>query len=255
MTKPVIKLKKDKYTQYDFAKFVQINQRIQENIDKDVYLSQLFTEFEKESCLDFMDRNLEDQNPEFKDLVKEYHDGILLFNLTDEKVWTKAVKDTIGLQEYFDNNRDKYIWGERVNATIFKLKDGSVSEHIVTIINQYDNDGDIAKAIANDSINSVRLIPDVFEKGDDKYVDMVEWKPGLSDAINSDVEELTVFVKINEIIPPQQKELDEARGLVTADYQTYLEKEWIEQLKERYPVSINNNVLMSIIEEGKYLAQ
>jgi len=251
MIKPVIKLKKDKYTQYDFAKFVEINQRIQDNIDKDVYLNQLFAEFEKESCLDFMDKNLENQYPEFKDLVQEYHDGILLFNLTDEKVWTKAVKDTVGLQEYFNNNRDKYVWGERVDATIFKLKDDSVAEQVVTIINQYDNDGDIAKAIYNDSIKSVRLVPDIFEKGDDKYIDMVEWKVGLSDAINSDVEELTVFVKINEIIPPQQKELDEARGLVTADYQTYLEKEWIEQLKERYPVNINNDVLTGIIEEGK----
>jgi len=250
MTKPVIKLKKDKYTQYDFAEFVQINQRIQDNIDKEVYLSQLFAEFEKESCLDYMDRNLENQYPEFKDLVKEYHDGILLFNLTDEKVWTKAVKDTIGLQKYFDNNRDKYVWGERVDATIFKLKDGSVSEQVITIINQYDNDGDIAKAIAADSINSVRLIPDLFEKGDDKYIDMVDWKVGLSDAINSDVEELTVFVKINKIIPPEQKELNEARGLVTADYQTYLEKEWIEQLKDRYPVTINNDVLIKIIEEN-----
>ncbi|MFK5856304.1 MAG: peptidylprolyl isomerase [Bacteroidota bacterium] len=251
MTKPVIKLKKDKYTQYDFAKFVQINQRPQDNIDKDVYLNQLFVKFEKESCLDYMDKNLESQYPEFKSLVQEYHDGILLFNLTDEKVWTKAVKDTIGLQEYFDDNRENYNWDERVNATVYKLKDNTVIEQVVTIINQYDNDGDIAKAIAEDSINSVRLIPDVYEKGDDKYVDMVEWKVGLSDALNSDVEELTVFVKIVEIIPPQQKELNEARGLVTADYQTYLEDKWISQLKEKYPVNVNNEVLEILIKDGK----
>jgi len=186
-----------------------------------------------------MDKNLENQYPEFKDLIQEYHDGILLFNLTDEKVWTKAVKDTVGLQEYFDNNRENYNWGERVNATVYTLKDKTVTDRVVTIINKYDSDGDIAKAISEDSITSVRIVPDLFEKGDDKYVDMVKWEPGLSDAITSDVEDITVLVKINEVVPPQPKKLDEARGLVTADYQSYLEKEWIEQLKKKYPVSVN----------------
>jgi len=251
MTKPVIKLKKQTYSQYEFAKFVQSNQHKQENIDKDVYLNQLFTQFEKVSCLDFMDKNLENQYPEFKDLIQEYHDGILLFNLTDEKVWTKAVKDTIGLQNYFDNNRENYTWDERVNATVYKLNDKSISDEVLMIINKYDSDGDIANEFNADSINSVQIIPGKYEKGDNKYIDSIEWKVGLSDAIDSDVEELTVFVKINEIIPAQQKELDEARGLVTADYQTFLEKEWIEQLKEKYPVTINSKVLSTIIVESE----
>jgi peptidyl-prolyl cis-trans isomerase SurA len=251
MTKPVIKLKKQTYSQYEFAQFVQSNQSKQDNIDKDVYLNQLFTQFEKESCLDFMDNNLENQYPEFKDLIQEYHDGILLFNLTDEKVWTKAVKDTIGLQKYFENNRENYNWSERVNATIYKLNDKSISEKVLMIINKYDSDGDIAKEFANDSINSVQIIPGKYEKGDNKYIDSLEWKAGLSDPLNSDVEELTVFVKINEVIPPQQKELDESRGLVTADYQTFLEKEWIEGLKDKYPVSINNKALSAIIVKSE----
>jgi len=251
MTLPVMKLRKEKYTQYDFARFVQTNQRIQDNIDKDVYLNQLFTNFENENCINFMDKNLEDQYPEFKELVQEYHDGILLFNLTDDKIWTKAVKDTVGLQEYFFNNGDDYNWGERVNATVYELKDNTVLDKVSLIIEQNDNDGDIAKALDDDSIRSVQILPDVFEKGDDKYVDMVDWKIGISGPINSDVEELIVFVKISEIIPPRAKKLDEARGLVTADYQAFLEKEWIEQLKKKYPVRMNKEVLDLIISDHK----
>ncbi len=248
MTDPVMRLKKDKYSQYDFAKFVQKKQRIQDNIDKDVYLNQLFKEFVKENCIDFMDKNLEDQYPDFKDLVQEYHDGILLFNLTDEKVWTKAVKDSTGLQNFFENNRSKYTWGERVDATIYHLKDGSVVDQVKEIITSNDNDGDIAKALELDSITSVKILPGQYESGDDKYVDMVEWKQGISDPIKSDVENLTVFVKINEVLPPQPKELSEARGLITADYQTYLEEKWIDELKAKYPVSVNEEVLKQIIE-------
>lgn len=247
MTLPVMKLKKEKYTQYDFAEFVQNNQRIQENIDKDVYLNQLFTNFEKEKCIDFMDANLENIYPEFKELVQEYHDGILLFNLTDEKIWTKAVKDTLGLQEYFANNSSKYNWGDRVAATVYEIKNPTLTEKVLQIIKQNNNDGDIAKALANDSITSVNILPDVYEKGDNKYIDMVEWKVGLSEPIKSDVEELTVFIKITEIVSPQPKKLNEARGLVTADYQSFLEKNWVEQLKKKYPVSVNEEVLNLII--------
>lgn len=250
MTETVIRIKKQKFSQYDFAKFVEVEQRIQDNIDKDVYVNQLFAEFEKESCLDFMDANLEDQFPEFKELVKEYHDGILLFNLTDEKVWTKAVKDTIGIQEYFDNNREKYNWKERVDASVFQLRDKSQIDRVKEIISTNDNDGDIAKALDADSIKSVRILPDIYELGDDKYIDMVEWKVGLSDPINSDVEDLTVFILIREVLPPQQKELKDARGLVTADYQNFLEEQWISELKAKYPISLNEEILNKIIEEN-----
>lgn len=251
MSLPVIRLKKDKYTQDDFIKFVQKKQKPQDNMTKEVYLNQLFTEFEKDCCIDFMDSHLEEHYPDFKNLVQEYHDGILLFNLTDDKVWTKAVKDSIGLQEFFDKNRADYNWEERVDATVYKLKDKSQEDKVRVIIERFDNDGDVAKALAEDSIKTVRIAPDTFERGDDKYVDMVKWVPNQLDIINSDVEELTVFVKINKVLPPQPKELDEARGIVTADYQTYLEKEWIVELKNKYPVSVNEEVLSSIIESGK----
>lgn len=249
MLKPVVKLKKQVFTQYDFAKYVQTEQRIQDNTTKDVYLNQLFKGFEDKCALDYMDAHLEEEYPEFRDLIKEYHDGILLFNLTDEMVWTKAVKDTLGLQEYFNNNRDKYKWGQRVDASVYKLRDKSVIERVTEIINSYDNDGDIAQAFADDSISSVRIVPDIYESGDDKYIDMVEWKVGLSDPINSDVEDLTVLIRIKEVIPPQQKDLDEARGIVTADYQNYLEENWISELKNKYPINVNKEVLESIIIE------
>ncbi len=249
MTLPVMKLKKDKYTQWDFAKYVQEKQQPQDKINKEVYLNQLFADYVNSSCIEYMDNHLEEQYPDFKDLVQEYHDGILLFNLTDEKVWTKAVKDTLGLQEYFYENRDKFNWDERVDATVYQLRDKSVIEQVKKVILENENDGDIAKVLSNDSIKSVRILPDLYELGDNKYVDMVEWKTGLSEPINSDVEDLTVFIKINKIIPPQPKELDEARGLVTADYQSFLEKEWIKELKGKYPVTVDEDVLNKMILE------
>ncbi|MDG1135762.1 MAG: peptidylprolyl isomerase [Bacteroidales bacterium] len=247
MTETVIKIKKEKYTQYDFAKFVQTNQRIQDNIDRDVYVKQLFSEFENECCLNFMDKNLEANYPEFKELIKEYHDGILLFNLTDEKVWSKAVKDTLGLQDFFESNRKNYIWGERVDATVYEIRDKNIITKVTEIISTVDNDGDIAKEFESNDIKSVKIIPDTYELGDNKYVDQINWAVGISSPVNSDVEDLTVIIKIKEVLPPETKELRDARGLVTADYQNYLETQWLDELKTEYTIEINDDVLEKIL--------
>ncbi len=179
--------------------------------------------------------------------MEEYHDGILLFNLTDKMVWNKAVKDTTGQLVYYEDHRDNYMWGERVTATIFRMRKPDEVDKAMDIILKYDNDGDAAKALDADSIKSVRIIPGTYERGSNKYVDKVEWTQGLSSPMKSDVETLVVAVRIKEVIPPQHKELKEARGLVTADYQNYLEKQWIEELKQKYSVSIDQEVLNALI--------
>jgi peptidyl-prolyl cis-trans isomerase SurA len=241
-TKPIMKIGTEKYTQYDFAVFAEANQKTQ-TIDKDVYLEQLFNNYVAESCLAYEDKHLEEKYPEFKALMEEYHDGILLFNLTDEKVWSKAVKDTTGLEMFFNEHRDNYMWGERLDATIFEAKNVTDADTLRKLIENHMSDGDIAKRLDQDSITSVKIIPGKFEKGDNKIIDQVDWVAGTTVEEVSDVEDLTVIVRIREVLPPEPKKLNESRGLVTADYQTYLEKQWIEQLKEKYPVKIDQSVL------------
>ena len=249
MSKPVMKIGKEKFTQDDFSKYVEQKQRIKENIDKDVYLQRLFDDFVDANCLTYMDDHLEEIYPEFANLMQEYHDGILLFNLTDEKVWTKAVKDTVGLEKYFNDHRADYMWGERVDATIYHIRDKKDVKLVKIIIEENENDGDIAQVLDRDSIRSARIIPDTYEKGDDKFVDQVKWKKGNIQEIDSDVEDRVTFVKIREVRKPVAKQLNEARGLVTADYQTYLEEQWVEQLKAKYPVVIHEEVLSEMLSE------
>jgi peptidyl-prolyl cis-trans isomerase SurA len=118
------------------------------------------------------------------------------------------------------------------------------------IILTYEGDGEIAQKLVEDSIkNKVNIKPGFFEKGDNKYVDEVAWLPGFYGPFNSDVENLVVFVKVRKTLPPEPKKLDEARGLVTADYQTYLEDKWEKQLREKYPVTVNEKVLQKLIEK------
>lgn len=245
--KPVMRLGKEKYSQIDFALFVEENQKKQTNIDKGVYLENMFNKFVDEKCIAFEDNHLEDNYPDFKALMKEYHDGILLFNLTDEKVWNKAVKDTLGLENYFNENQQEYKWKERVDATLYQIKNEENLEKIMTTITENESDGDIARLLDEDSIHSVKIIPGKFEKGDNKYIDQVEWKTGNLKEIKSDVEKLITIIKIKEVLPPQNKEFDEARGIATADYQEFLEKDWVKQLKDKYPVAIDDEILQQLL--------
>ncbi|HEY9115950.1 MAG TPA: peptidylprolyl isomerase [Bacteroidales bacterium] len=249
MNKNLMKIGNLQKTQNDFLVYVQEKQTKQENISKDVYLEQLFEKFVNDNCLNYEDSQLEVKYPEFRTLMEEYHDGILLFNLTDEKVWAKAVKDTTGLEEFYSQNKNKYMWGMRADATVYQIKKKEDVEKVKVMITEYESDGDIAQALDADSISSVKMDPGYYEKGSNKYVDQVEWKAGQVQQINSDVEDLVVIVKVRKILPPEPKKLNEARGLVTADYQTYLEEEWIKNLKIKYPVVINEVVLSSLEAE------
>ncbi len=251
LNKPLIKIGKVTKTQMDFANYVAKNQKKQANIDKEVYLNKLFNKFVDKTCMDYKDANLEKEYPEFANLMKEYHDGILLFNLSDEKIWSKAVKDTAGLEKFYNENKINYQWGPRAEATVYQINKKDDIEKALAVIKKGEDDGDIAKQLLQDSITSVKIIPGKFEKGDNKYVDAVKWEPGFYEAGSSDVEDMHVYVKIKKIIKPQAKQLEEARGLVTADYQNYLEKEWINNLKQKYPVKINQKVLTKVIEQEK----
>jgi len=241
--KPIMKIGDEKYTQYDFAQYIEEKQSKQSNIDKDVYVENLFNDFVNDNCLAYENKHLEDNYPEFKALMREYHDGILLFDLTDKKVWTKAVKDTLGLEAYFNDHNTQYMWNERVDATVYQLKNKDDFDTIMAIIKAYDNDGDIAKKFDTDSITSVKIIPGKFEKGDNKYVDLVKWTADNIEVIPSDVEKKVNIVKVKSVLPPQMKNFNEARGIATADYQGYLEENWIKELKTKYPVEINQEVL------------
>jgi peptidyl-prolyl cis-trans isomerase SurA len=245
---PLVKLGNTIKTQMDFVKYVVKNQKEQNNIDKNIYLNSLFNKFVDEFCLEYKEQNLEKEYPDFAAIMKEYHDGILLFNISDKQVWTKAVEDTMGLKQYYEQNKDKYKWGQRVDATVYYVIKKEDADKVFDIIKNNESDGDIARILSEDSITSVKIKPGKYEEGDNKYIDMVKKEEGLYKATESDVEDLIVFVKIKEILPPEQKTFEQARGLVTADYQDYLEKEWIKQLKEKYPVTINEKVLNKLIE-------
>ncbi|MCJ8163956.1 peptidylprolyl isomerase [Pontibacter sp. E15-1] len=321
----------------------------------DAYADQRLMEYEKE--------NLENKHPDYRMLVQEYHDGILLFQMMDEKVWSKAVEDSVGLKNYFEQHKDKYTWGPRVQATVIsaaskellqqaqeqmakrrypisfaRLTDILFEQNKATLTQEgtakldelaallkgnealtlgINGHTDSREASANknlaaqragkasaylvaqgilaerlstssagakaqvgpdntetgrrrnrrvsfelytselgalaDQLNAksnnplgVQITEKKFQKGDNKALDTVAWEKGTYTVQQNGREYLII---IEDVLEPGFKQLNEVRGLAISDYQNYLEQQWVSQLREKYPVSIQQAEIDKLVKQ------
>ena len=255
MTKPVMVLGEKQnttaFTQYDLARFIQKQQRKRKNMSKQQFLNKLFKQFVDEKCVEFENRHLEDFYPDFKAVMKEYHDGILLFDLMDKKVWSRAVEDTVGLKKFYNAHAQNYNWEKRAEVILFKTEKQWLAR-VDSVIQVYPDKYALVQAIQKHEIKDIPVLKvdtGIFEHGDLKVLDQIKWKKGLSSPVLSDVENTATLIFIKNILPPGPKTFEEARGMIIADYQNELEKQWLVSLKKEYPVHINQKILKRLLKK------
>jgi peptidyl-prolyl cis-trans isomerase SurA len=348
-------IKGEKYTADKFYKYVKAQQRPKSGIAPVTYMNNLYEDYKQASIIEFEEKHLGEKYEDYKMLVKEYRDGILLFQLMDEKVWTKAIQDTAGLNNFFSKNREKYKWGERAQVTIFNAADTATLRKVkqslkVDYYNASEpelepvyyaasvdtlNEQNIAKLnklvpyliskndlvvrlsggasskeseeVANKRIQKVKeyllsrnvkperiviggitktadkpkvaenekdrkvsfellsasakvlekqfnkeapltlqVTEGMFQKGENEILNLTEWKPDTTVVTKNDRHYLVLIKKIEE---PRLKRLDETKGVVISDYQEYLEKEWIGELRSKYPVQVNQTEVEKLIKK------
>lgn len=246
LTKTIMTIGRKSYSQQDFAAYLAANQRKRTKESIPGFVNSMFTTFSNEKCLAYEDSQLESKYPEFKMLIREYHDGILLFELTDQKIWSKAVKDTTGLDQFYASHRNNYMWDQRLDATIYTFNTGDekVLSTARTAIQKGVTDNELLEMINTDSTTILSTDRRKFSRGDNAFIDEIEWKPGFSTETKTG--EKTTMIFVHQVLSPEPKKLNEARGIVTADYQNFLEQEWIRELRAKYPYEVNHEVLSSI---------
>jgi|SRR5690554_2114158 len=247
LNKTIFSIGSKKVNQQDFAVYLNKHQVERKKVDTDVLVNKLYDNFVREQLLSYKDQQLENEEPEFKALVKEYHDGILLFNLTDDMVWSKAVEDTTALKEYYHKNKNKYRWEERLDATLYNAISDEVAQKAIKLINEGKSAVEIAAELNRNSQLNLKYEKKKYTKGDDPIVDQIKWTKGVSKKINKD--ERVYFVDVKEVMAPAPKTLNDARGLIISDYQNQLEDEWIKTLRNKYNFEINKSVLKELKKE------
>jgi peptidyl-prolyl cis-trans isomerase SurA len=234
------------YTQNEFAKFLETQMTFRSPTDVKEIMKGIYKTWVEESIVNFEDAQLEKKYVDFRNLLREYRDGILLFDLTDQKVWSKAVKDTSGLKDFYEKNKNNYLWAERAEVSIFKCLNEKVAKDVRKQIKDGKTQKEITESVNKLSQLNLSVENVTYLKGENANVDN-NWKAGVvANNINDDKEKKIFVIVVDKILPKSPKSLAECRGLVTADYQNYLEKEWLDYLKKKYVVKVNNDVISTI---------
>ena len=240
----------------DFVDYLNIVKIRNADAGANTVIDEQLTSWSDKLLLDYEDARLEAKHDDFRLLMEEYHDGILLFELTDEKVWSKAVKDTAGLEAYHAAHVGDFMWDTRAEVDIFTCAD----EKAVKAARKAVKKGKDLVAFQRDynaeNGNSITLTSGRFSEGDNTWGDRV-----LADAAAGTLSEKapafatyegggdeTVLVHVGAVRSPEPKTLAEARGQVIAAYQDHLEAEWIEALRAGTTVEVNRALLQTLAD-------
>lgn len=214
-------------------------------------VNELYAGFVTEKVLEFEEQQLEQKYPDFRSLMREYEEGILLFEATKMLVWDKASQDTVGLNSFFKTVDGKYKWEERAVVTQYSVSSSGIAK--MEEIRAFVATHTVAEVLAKYNTNDTELLSAeerTYERGRDKNIDELEWKQGtLSENVSNPQTKSLTFYKVEAVLPPSNKTLKEARGYVVADYQDYLEKQWVESLRKEFEVKINKKVLAKMTKK------
>lgn len=249
LIEPVFAIDNRDYSQKELVDFILKVKRYNNKFGfKDIVNSKC-DELLRKSLLEHEKQQLEKKYPNFRYLMEEYHDGILLFNIMDRNVWSKAVIDTAGLKAFYRKHEKEYMWNERADISLYTIRDPQYLKPAVKYarkrtmvfctIPEY-----LKNVCSDDSTDCVEVIDRRIEKGESTPVGEFAWEKGTVKIMSKTT--ISQVLAVNAIIPPSAKAFEEVQGQVTADYQNFLDKQWIDTLRAKYTVVVNQDVLKQV---------
>ena len=244
LDKILFKIEDMSFYQNELIDYILKNQKNNNDFDR------LYLNFLDKCLFVYEESQLEKKYPEFKALLNEYREGILLFDLTNKNVWKKAVDDSSGLSAFFSDNIENYKWEERIHASIYKCIDLSTARKVKNQLYKLNrgktDNSKILESINNESPLSLQITTNKFVRGENDYIDNISWKVGLSKDIK-DSDGSYVIVNITEVLSAGEMILDNVKGKVISDYQKYLDANWILYLRDKYSFLLNQDLLYTLI--------
>lgn len=200
-----------------------------------------FKMFLDSQIMTYHENNLENINEDFAFVLQEYRDGLLLFDLMEKQIWNAAAADSVGLQNFYEKNKNQYFSDESFDGTILTASSKEDLENALKLLKSGKTLEEINAKLNTDTKQSVIISQGNFEKGHQLLADGFKFKEGISKIY--DLHDSYSVYQVDKIFQPAIKALEDAKGRVINDYQTYLEENWIKELRSRYKVNVNNDVL------------
>ncbi len=245
-TKPyegtLIHIKEQKIPGNNFLNYIDFQQKTQKYSKAPInkVANILYEKFQNEMLNNYYDENLENKFPEFSNIMDEYRDGLLLFELMEKEIWEKSKKDTLGLKKFYDDHINDYKWKNRLNADIFSSTKEEVVKKAQKMLKQNKSVDLIKKTLNTD--NKIEIIEKIgtFDVDGEELPKNLKPEIGISNIVKQG--DYYFVTKINKILPEENKKLEECKGKVINDYQQYLEENWISNLKKEFKVELKNDV-------------
>jgi peptidyl-prolyl cis-trans isomerase SurA len=176
--------------------------------------------------------------------MDEYRDGLLLFDLMEKEIWTKAKTDSLGLSNYFNQNSKNYQWKKRYNVNIFSSTDKEAIEKAKKFLEKGKSIDYIKEKLNSDGKINIMVKSGLFEEDYDILPQYSNLSKGVSDRVSKD--QYHFVVDVLEVKDVENKVLSECKGKVVNDYQQYLENNWVNELKKEFDVKINSNTFDAV---------
>jgi len=239
-----LNIKNQTHTYLDFLEFLNNNLKsIKKEWPTSVVVKKQYASFLEKSVFRYKEENLEKENKEFSYILNEYREGLLLFELMQDKIWEGAKNDSIGLQEFYNLNKQNYIWPDRIEGSVAR---SSNAKYIKKVRKYWAKNKSIKliDEVLNKKQQNVIFSNGELELGHPTLPKSIPYKTGLSDVIKENSN--FYVINVTALKPTTLKTFEEAKGQLLADYQIVLESEWINDLRAKFKVVINQDVLAKV---------
>lgn len=239
---PFIKIRDKQYLYKDFGTYLEKSQRMKrEGADNEGVINDAYDRFIKARVRIAERDNLEKDNPEFAAILKEYREGLLLFDLMDSTIWQSAKTDSVEVQAFYNANKDNYFWPKRALVEVASSSNKKTAKKVAKLI-ENDSTAQAIKALINlDGKVNVIFTKDTMSAGHQALPKDFTLEKGISKIHKHD--KSYIVAKVFEVYPKKNKPFEAVKGIVMSDYQNDKEKVWLEELRNKYKVVVNQDVL------------
>ena len=251
-TKIFLQIKDRSYTFRDFIDFLNRNNKsINKKWNKKFIINHQYKFFLEQSLFQYKKDNLEYENQDFANILNEYREGLLLFELMQDKIWEGAKNDTLGLKVFYNDNKKNYLWPQRIMGSIASSSSYKTIKKVRKLWTK-GNTNQMIDELLNKTKQNVIFSNGEFTLGELPLPESFTTTPGVESGVKSPISKVIkennsfYVVNVNEFIPESQKTISEAKGQLISDYQNELESRWILELKFKFHVDLNEEVFQKV---------
>ncbi len=210
------------------------------NINENALVDNTYEQFVDKELNQYYNDNLETKFPEFGFIMDEYRDGLLLFDLMEKEIWEKSKNDSIGLQKFYEVNKEKYRWNNRIDAAIYSSTKIEVIKKAQKMLKDKNSAESIKEKLNTAGKVEIMENQGIYEMQNAIVPKNVKFELGISDIVKQG--DYYFITKVNKLLPEGLKKIEECKGKLVNDYQQYLEENWVVGLKKEFKLQVNQDV-------------